>query len=73
LRRLEDGYVPRRFDGRVTLCWPAEAPGPESGPSATWQPLVREVEVVSVPGNHQTALTVHADALGETIRRALAG
>jgi thioesterase domain-containing protein/acyl carrier protein len=72
LRRLEDGFVPRRFDGRVTLYWPAEAPGPESGPSAAWRPLAREIEVVPVPGNHQTALTVHADSLGETIRRALA-
>jgi thioesterase domain-containing protein len=73
LLRLEDGFVPRRFDGRVSLYWPAEAPGPEAGPSAAWRPLAREVEVVSVPGNHQTALTVHASSLGETIRRALAG
>lgn len=71
LARLEAGFVPRRFDGRVTLLWPAGAPGPELGPLRAWQPLVRELELVTVPGDHNTALTVHADAVAETIRLAL--
>lgn len=72
LARLEEGFVPRRYEGPVTVFWPAEAPGPEYGPFRAWQPLVREVEIVRVPGDHNTALTVHAASLAELIRQALA-
>lgn len=71
LSRLEDGYVPRRFDGRVTVYWPLEAPGPESGPARSWRPLASEVEVVTIPGDHRTAVTMHGGTLAETIRKAL--
>ncbi|MDX1952010.1 MAG: amino acid adenylation domain-containing protein [Verrucomicrobiota bacterium] len=69
-----NGYRSRWFDGKVTLFNaadqdPALIPDPQYG----WVGLAREIEIHSVPGNHDTMLSEpHVRALAAEFQRCLA-
>jgi aspartate racemase len=62
-------YVPRRFDGKLLVFWPEdEAERHPDAPRLGWAPLVRDVEVIRVPGDHHTVVTRHAELIARTMR-----
>jgi amino acid adenylation domain-containing protein len=62
-------YVPRAFPGRALAFWPAEESGRRAGdPTLGWSPLVEHVEVIHVPGDHQTIVTRHAELIASAIQ-----
>ena len=62
-------YVPRAFPGRVLAFWPDEETGRRTGePTLGWGPLVEQVEVIHVPGNHHTIVTRHSGLIAHTIQ-----
>jgi amino acid adenylation domain-containing protein len=69
-----EGYVPGRFEGRVLLVWAEEDKPPQGDIAFGWRELCRRVEVITVPGEHQTsmALEAHLQILGHRLRTALA-
>ncbi len=61
-------YVPRRYNGRVTLLLPAESPPGHSYDSTWgWGSVTDEVEVRIVPGGHLTCITSHVKELAENL------
>ncbi|MEP6670103.1 MAG: condensation domain-containing protein [Chthoniobacter sp.] len=69
------GYVPQRFGGRVVLLWPQdEKSGSAQGPADGWTDVCNDVELVLVPGEHDScvARTSHLNIIGEEIGRILA-
>jgi amino acid adenylation domain-containing protein len=65
-------YVPRRYDGRVVLLWPAEDRIPLPGdPTHGWRAYVPNIEVYTVPGGHFTCVTQHIEAVAEHLKRCL--
>jgi len=64
-------YQPRFFPGRIRFLR-AESPSVfPNDPSAVWACLAETFEVETVPGDHVTMLTKHADALGSALSRYL--
>ena len=62
-------YVPRPFPGRVLAFWPTEDSGRQAGdPTLGWGPLVEHVEVIHVPGNHQTIVTRQTGLIAHAIQ-----
>ena len=61
-------YVPGRFPGKVLVFWPeGEAPRHPRAPRLGWAPLVGDVEVIWVPGDHHTVVTRHAELIARTM------
>ena len=70
--RAMDGYVPQRFNSRVTLFWPTEAPAEEfDDPTMGWRRVTRAVEVRPIAGAHLTCITRHVDVLAGQLRECL--
>ncbi|HEX2188168.1 MAG TPA: hypothetical protein VHG51_04685 [Longimicrobiaceae bacterium] len=67
MRRAVGSYLPGRYGGRVTLIWGGEAPPPGWDPTAGWGRVAREVEIVHVPGDHDTCVSVHLEELAEKV------
>ena len=68
------GYVPRRFGSRIVLLWPQdEKSGSPHGPTAGWTEVCADVELVLVPGEHDSCVerTPHLAIIGEQIGRIL--
>ena len=55
-----NGYVPRRYDGRIEVMW-AEA---EPFDPRTWQMVGPDVRLTPVAGNHNTCVTTQVASLG---------
>lgn len=68
-RRMVDLYVPRRFQGHVTLFVSREGPITWVNDAMMgWQRLTPHVETVMVPGNHDSCVTTHAETLARHLQ-----
>jgi thioesterase domain-containing protein len=71
-RRLMAVYRPGRYDGRVTVLWPAgETNRLSDDPTMGWSRVASQLELELIPGEHLTCLTAHAPALAAALRRHL--
>ncbi|HEY2343918.1 MAG TPA: hypothetical protein VGH90_12835, partial [Chthoniobacteraceae bacterium] len=73
-RDASESYVPRWFDGKLVLLWPREQRIiDEEGPAYGWSSVSPEVQLVYVPGDHDTSITRDANlsVVGQEMRRAL--
>jgi len=68
---LDAEYVPRRYEGPVTLLWPSEDPAEPDEAARWWRRVAPRVDVRVVPGTHATCLTEHVGASAEMLRRCL--
>jgi thioesterase domain-containing protein len=69
-----ESYVPSRFGGRLILLWPRDEPVQGGhNPAAGWDAVSPDVQLVFVPGNHDTSITRNSNLLvaGQEMRRAL--
>ena len=63
------GFVPKRYDGRVTVLWPSELKlWDAADPTAGWSRVAAEVEVKTIPGGHITCLTKNIDHLAQALK-----
>jgi thioesterase domain-containing protein len=70
--RLMDGYVPDRYESRLTLFWPTDAPPEEiNDPTMGWRRVSGRVDVRAIRGAHLTCITRHVDSLAEQLRESL--
>ncbi len=69
--RAVRAYLPGRYGGRVTLFWTDEAHPLPWDPTLGWREVAREVEVVPIPGTHDSCVSVHLDALAERMSECL--
>lgn len=68
-RRMVDMYVPRRLGGRVTLFVSREGPVTwVDDATMGWQRLTPHLEIVMVPGNHDSCVTTHAETLARHLQ-----
>jgi len=67
-QRLRD-YVPGRFSGRIALFCSSHLTGkPPGGPTQGWSQFAPSVDVHTLPGNHQLAVTRYVSVLAEKMR-----
>ncbi|HTK92679.1 MAG TPA: thioesterase domain-containing protein [Verrucomicrobiae bacterium] len=67
-------YRPGRFDGPVTIFWPAEEPRRvRVGSSRAWRRAAPGARMRRVPGAHLTAITTHVAELARQMRACLDG
>lgn len=65
-------YAPGPYGGRVLVFWPQEEMHWLHGdPSAGWRRLAPHAVSHSLPGGHETCLTIHAEVFAEHLRRYL--
>jgi amino acid adenylation domain-containing protein len=66
------GYIPRPYEGEITVILAKDDP-PEGPMDRTWGwgKVATAVQVHSVPGDHLTSLTRHADVLARQLRACL--
>lgn len=67
-------YRPGRFDGPVTIFWPADEPRRvRVGSSRAWRRAAPRARMRRVPGAHLTAITTHVAELARQMRACLDG
>ncbi len=66
-----DDYVPLPYAGPLTVLWPAEEAEPAADALRAWRRVSPRVEIETIPGDHLSAITAHADALAERLARCL--
>jgi thioesterase domain-containing protein len=66
--RAHKTYVPRRYDGRVTLLWPEDQTVDHGDLRRDWLRVAPDVEFVVVPGNHFGAVKHHMAQIVEILR-----
>jgi thioesterase domain-containing protein len=64
--RAVNGWVPKRYRGKVTLLLPDDDIA-LAGPKGGWQVVVRNIETVRVPGSHVSCVTEHLDDVARAI------
>jgi thioesterase domain-containing protein len=64
-------YVPRRYEGAVTVLVPSQRAG--VAPDLWWHLVSSQVTVVPVPGDHLTCITRHVPGVADALGAALAG
>jgi amino acid adenylation domain-containing protein len=69
--RAVRAYVPGRYGGRVTLFWTDESHPLPWDRTLGWKKVAGEVEVVHIPGTHDTCVSVNLDALAERMSACL--
>jgi amino acid adenylation domain-containing protein len=70
--RLMQGYVPRRYKGRITLFWPEGVIRYPDDPTMGWGRVTSGgVDLYPIPGRHLTCITRHADVLAERLNACL--
>lgn len=67
-KRVMSGYIPRPYDGRVTLLWPHDETARDA---SAWAMVSREVMVRTVPGTHVSCVTTYADILAAHLNACL--
>jgi hypothetical protein len=67
-----DQYVPLPYPGKVVVLWPAEEPQPAAEALRDWRRISPRAEVETIPGDHLTAITVHARELAQRLAAHLA-
>lgn len=66
---MERGRPPApRHDGAATLIWAASEVNRQCAETKRWRQLIPRLEVKTVPGDHLTFVTQHADVLAEHLR-----
>jgi hypothetical protein len=67
-------YIPMPYDGNITLLWPEQEAELESAADALfwWRRVSPHTVLDVVPGDHLTALTVHASAFAQRLQTWLA-
>jgi thioesterase domain-containing protein len=61
-------YVPRAYEGAVSLFVPPSAGTPAD---RGWSRFARRLAIVTVPGDHRSCVTTHADTLGDALETQL--
>jgi thioesterase domain-containing protein/acyl carrier protein len=65
-------YRVRRYDGRIVFFQPQTRHwGLPDDPVCVWRKFADQLEIVSVPGDHSTMCTTHADALSSALDRCI--
>jgi thioesterase domain-containing protein len=67
--RAHDTYIPRPYDGRVTLIWPTEQPFDNGDPRAHWSRVAPDLTLAFVPGTHDTAVSRYVADIADIMRR----
>ena len=62
-------YQPSYFDGRVCFIRAETIESVPDDPTAVWSRWVQHFELTSVPGDHRSMLTQHAEELGMAVSR----
>ncbi len=70
--RAVRAYVPGKYGGRLTLFWTDESHPLPWDRTLGWRKVAREVDVVPIPGTHDSCVSVHLDALAERMSACLA-
>jgi thioesterase domain-containing protein len=70
--RAVRAYLPGRYGGGVTLFWTDESHPLPWDRTLGWRKVAREVEVVPIPGTHDSCVSVHLEALAERMSECLA-
>jgi hypothetical protein len=60
-------YVPLPYPGKVVVFWPAEEPEPAADSLRWWRRVSPRAEIETIPGDHLTSITVHAQALARRL------
>jgi len=55
----------------LPVLWPAEEAAPAADALRAWRLVSPRVEIETIPGDHLSAITAHADALAERLARCL--
>jgi thioesterase domain-containing protein len=69
--QIDRSYLPGQFGGRVTLIFGREEVPDALAERDWWRKVAADVEVFEVPGDRQTKLTRHVDALADVLDRLL--
>jgi|SRR5271166_6140361 len=74
MERLKDAqyralrnYRPRRYNGRIYLVRAAVPTYFPSDPAPVWRRMAKELEIVTVPGDHVGIITTHIDDLAAVV------
>ena len=67
--RALKNYRPRPYAGKVKFVKAAVSSFLPDDPEGLWGPLVEDLEIVTVPGNHLEMLTAHAQDVAEVLSR----
>jgi amino acid adenylation domain-containing protein len=65
-------YIPRRYRGRIDLLWPAVDAESPLDALTWWRTVSPDVRLEIVPGDHLTAITVHAQVFAQSLTQCLA-
>jgi thioesterase domain-containing protein len=72
LLRAQRSYRAQPYPGRLALFWAEGEPQLYDGdPANGWRRFAREVEVVSIPGDHMSSVLEHGERVGALIRGVL--
>ncbi|HEX6137581.1 MAG TPA: AMP-binding protein [Casimicrobiaceae bacterium] len=69
--QLDRGYVPGRFRGRASVLWPREDASPAHVEARSWSRVVGSLDLIEIPGDHNSCLTRHVRDLAAAIQRVL--
>ncbi|HEX8276842.1 MAG TPA: amino acid adenylation domain-containing protein [Longimicrobiaceae bacterium] len=69
--RAVRAYLPGRYGGRVTLFWTEGSPRLPGDDTMGWRRVARDVEVVTVPGTHDSCVSVHLEDLAARMSKCL--
>ena len=58
-----DDYVPLPYAGPVVVLWPAQETEPATAALRAWRRLSPTVEIETIPGDHLSTITAHAEVL----------
>ena len=66
-----DDYVPLPYPGPLVVFWPAQEAEPAADVLRAWQRVAPRAEIETIPGDHLSAVTVHAETLAARLARRL--
>lgn len=68
-QRIDQEYVPQKYNGKVTLLWSAGESEPLEEAVRWWRMIAGDVELHVLPGaTHQEALTAHPDVVAACLK-----
>jgi amino acid adenylation domain-containing protein len=66
--RAHAAYVPKHFDGNVTILWPAGEAEPGGRLESDWRRIAPRTHIVPVTGSHHGCVSRHLDEIADEIR-----
>jgi len=66
-----DDYVPLPYPGPLVVFWPAQEAEPAADALRAWRRVSPRAEIETVPGDHLSAVTAHAEALAARLAERL--